>query len=208
MNWGNIPSYYNNFVTNLKHLKQNHPMSDEKLQVLKEESKQHESALDFFGPVVPGTMFIFPQKDLLLNEKLQLWFPSIVEGHNFLELCPEILPFDKNEYVTSCNIIPQLENNVGLESLEKLLDIAKIADYVSDNPSTSPQAISNQKQVDTFEAKQSTNPVDNQIDNSSIAKDNTAHKEIQVPNKEDELMSKQTTTSANNMKNISLSSNN
>ena len=153
-NWGNIPSHYDDLVTNLTHLNQLNPISEETKHSLDEEFNQRESALDAYGPVVPGTMFIFPRKDLLSNENLNVWLPSIVRGQTFSDLCPNILPFNLKEYVASCDIVLQLESDQGMQAIQKLLDIAKIVDNVFMNQSDSPQAFLDQRQVDQLENNQ------------------------------------------------------
>ena len=67
------------------------PFTKEESPALKEEFHDRLNSLNEFGPVVPGSMYLHPNKDILINDNLKQWFPFLDDGISFEDLTPSTL---------------------------------------------------------------------------------------------------------------------
>jgi len=116
MNWGEIPSHYNELVRHMGKVFSTNPFFAADRSDLIEEFKERVESLTSIGPVVPGGIFLKPSTDLLDNQKLHDWFLPLDQqyimknrGGSYQDLTPLELPFDKAKFELVCQQITASE---------------------------------------------------------------------------------------------------
>lgn len=107
-NWAKVPSYYDDLCKEMKTLFLKNPFTKEELPEVKQKFKDRQNLLTGTGPVVPGSLFLVPNADLLSNDKMKSWLPQLDNGPSFQDITPSSLPFDKDEYLNDISNIIKL----------------------------------------------------------------------------------------------------